>query len=215
MTQLAGRAGTWLASIAIATTIASGSIGTTTPNFIWNPVPGATWYYLWVNDDRSGKIKAWYTDKQAGCESTTSACSIRPSVALSQGACQWWIQTWNERGYGPWSDGMTFTVEGAGPPGQATLISPSGTIGTKMPTFAWHAVPEATWYYLWVSDAGRGRIQAWYTAEQAGCISGAATCSVTPSTVLGAGAFKWWIQTYSERGYGPWSSPLDFTITGD
>jgi hypothetical protein len=33
---------------------------------------------------------------------------------LAQGSCQWWIQTWNDAGYGPWSDGMSFAVTTGG-----------------------------------------------------------------------------------------------------
>jgi hypothetical protein len=137
---------------------------------------------------------------------------VTPATAL-QGACQWWIQTWNDAGYGPWSDGMNFTV--GGPPGPATLISPSGSISTTAPTYTWNAVSSATWYYLWVNDSttAAGKIKTWYTAAQAGCASGSGTCSVTPSTVLAQGACQWWIQTWNDAGYGPWSSGMSFYVS--
>jgi hypothetical protein len=192
----------------------SGNISTTTPTYTWNAVPSATWYYLWVNDSstNSGKIKTWYTSAEVGCGSGTGTCSVTPSTNLAAGAGQWWIQTWNNAGYGPWSDAMSFTVSVSGPPGRATLVSPSGIISTTTPTYTWNAVASATWYYLWVNDSTSTKMQIWYTAAQAGCGSGTGTCSVTPLVTLASGAAQWWIQTYNSAGYGPWSTGMSFTV---
>jgi hypothetical protein len=98
-------------------------------------------------------------------------------------------------------------------PGKATLISPSGTVSIPTPTYTWNPVTNATWYQLWVNDSGtNSKIQAWYTAAQAGCASGMGTCSVTPTTPLVTGAAQWWIQTWNDAGYGPWSDATGFTI---
>ena len=101
------------------------------------------------------------------------------------------------------------------PPPQATLISPSGTITDSTPIYTWGAVPESSWYYLWVNDSTGNRIKQWYTAEQAGCSSGTGTCSVTHTTELAEGQAKWWIQTWNKAGYGPWSARMDFRIKKD
>ena len=193
----------------------SGSITTTTPTYVWNAVSGSTWYYLWVNDGGAGlgKIKTWYTAEQAGCASGTGNCSVTPSTALASGAAQWWIQTYNDSGDGPWSDGMAFTVGAARPPGQATLISPNGAISTTTPAYSWNAVTGATWYLLWVQDNLRSvKIQSWFTSAQAGCVSGTGTCTVTPTGSLATGSYQWWVQTWNDSGYGPWSTPLSFTV---
>ena len=90
----------------------TGTIQGSTPIYKWNAVSNASWYQLWVNDSStsSGKIKIWYTAAQVGCSSGAGTCSITPSTALASGNARWWIQTWNEFGYGDWSDGMSFTV---------------------------------------------------------------------------------------------------------
>jgi hypothetical protein len=44
------------------------------------------------------------------------------------------------------------TIEAA-PPGASTLIAPTGVVGGSALTFAWQAVPAATFYYLQVNDA--------------------------------------------------------------
>jgi uncharacterized repeat protein (TIGR03803 family) len=209
-----GMAFTVSASLPPAATLISpsGSITTSTPAYTWNAVLGSTWYYLWVNDaSASPKIQQWYTAAQAGCASGTGTCSVTPSVTLASGAAQWWIQTWNPSGYGPWSTGMSFTVSG-NLPGAATLVSPSGTISTRSPTYIWNAVPNATWYYLWVNDGTGTKIATWYTAALAGCASGTGTCSVTPSVTLASGAAQWWIQTWNPSGYGPWSTGMGFIV---
>jgi hypothetical protein len=90
----------------------TGTIQGNAPTYQWRAVSGATWYWLWVNDSATsgGKITTWYTAAQAGCASGSGTCSVAPSIPLAKGNAQWWIQTWNEFGNGPWSDGMTFVV---------------------------------------------------------------------------------------------------------
>jgi hypothetical protein len=105
---------------------------------------------------------------------------------------------------------MSFSIPA---PGAATLVSPSGTITTHTPTYTWNAVSVATWYYLQVNDPSGVRILQWYTAAACGCASGTGTCSLTPTTVLASGAGRWWIQTNNSVGNGPWSAPMDFTVS--
>jgi hypothetical protein len=193
----------------------SGSTQSATPTYTWNAVPSATWYYLWVNDSTTtpGKVKQWYAASEAGCGAGTGNCSVLPSTALAAGAAEWWIQTWNEAGYGPWSDGMRFTVTSAGPPGKATLIAPTGTITNSTPTYSWNAVAGSTWYLLWVNDATvSGKINTWYTAEQAGCGAASGICTIKPDIALSNGAAQWWIQTWNASGYGPWSDGMAFVV---
>ena len=188
----------------------SGTITDTTPTYKWDAVPDSTWYYLWVNDSSGNRTQQWYRSADAGCASGTGTCSVTPATQLAGGAAKWWVQTWNPTGYGPWSQSMAFTVS---PPPAATLVSPSGAIWEAYPTYKWNAVPDATWYFLWVNDATGPRIREWYTAERAGCPSGSGTCSVTPPIKLAWGAHKWWIQTWSSAGYGPWSPAMNFSVT--
>ena len=188
----------------------SGAIQTTTPTYTWSADAGSTWYYLWVDDITGNRIKQWVTAAQAGCGSGTGTCAVTSQVALASGSAQWWIQTYNASGYGPWSKGMVFTVPAPVLPGKATLISPSGTIQTTTPAYTWNADSTSTWYYLWVDDSTGNRIKQWYAAAQAGCGSGTGTCSITPDVPV-RGTSKWWIQTWSSVGYGPWSTGMSFT----
>jgi len=179
------------------------------PTFTWNVVSNATYYYLWVDDSTGNKIKKWYTAANCGCDSS-STCSATPGTSLS-GNGTWWVQTWNDTGYGPWSSGMNFTAGVSGAPGTATLTSPSGsTLGTT-PTYTWEAVTGATYYYLWVDDSTGNKIKKWSTATQCGCES-STTCSIIPATNLDSGDATWWIRTWNDEGYGPWSSSMSFSV---
>ena len=192
----------------------SGKITEDNPTYTWNAVANSSWYYLWVNDSTGNQIKKWYTADDANCGNGTGRCSVTDNTALADGACKWWIQTWNEFGYGPWSDAMAFTVDTGTdvPPGKATLISPSGKITEDNPTYTWNAVANSSWYYLWVNDSTGNQIKKWYTADDANCGNGTGRCSVTDNTALADGACKWWIQTWNEFGYGPWSDAMAFTV---
>jgi hypothetical protein len=123
---------------------------------------------------------------------------------LGRGAHVWHIQTWNEAGYGPWSDAMSFSPT---PPGKATLVSPTGNTTDTTPFYTWNEVPDATWYYLWVNDPSGVVIQRWYKAID---VCNSSTCSIEDPTVLNTGAHIWWIQTWNDAGYVPWSDAMNF-----
>lgn len=209
----------WTPQPPAATLISPGEgISTASPTFTWKAVSQASRYYLWVDDTSSGgggKIRTWLTSSEAGCADGQETCAVTPTTVLASGSAVWWIQTWNEFGEGPWSDGKVFSVSTGGPPGASILTSPSGTINDSTPTYRWQAVGDSTWYNLWVDDStsgGASRIQTWYTAAEAGCAWGRSACSVTPATTLAAGSSIWWIQTWNEAGEGPWSEPMTFFV---
>jgi large repetitive protein len=192
----------------------SGNVSTATPTYTWNAVSTATWYYLWVNDSStSPKVLQWFTTVQAGCSSGTGTCSVTPSTSLAAGAGRWWVQTWNDAGYGPWSDALSFSITPGAPPGKATQVSPRGTISTTTPTYIWNPVSSATWYRLWVIDSSTStRILTLYAAADVGCASGTGVCSFTPSTALALGIGEWWVQTRNDNGDGPWSDGMIFSV---
>jgi hypothetical protein len=190
----------------------SGTIGTNMPTYEWNADARATWYYLWVGDSTGTKIIQWYSAAQAGCPSGTGTCSLKPEIALAQGAATWWVLAWSPNGSGEWSNGMGFIVPMPVPPGKVVQSSPSGTIHTCTPTYTWISDTQATWYYLWVSDSTGTKIQKWYKASESGCASGVGNCSVAPEVALAQGSAQWWVQAWSPNGSGEWSSGMKFTV---
>jgi choice-of-anchor C domain-containing protein len=188
----------------------SGTINTTRPTYSWNAVFGASHYLLWVNaPSGNGFIQQWFTAAAAGCPSGTGTCSATPATALATGNHTWWIRTWNNLGYGPWSAGMAFNVVLPPPPGAANLVSPNGNTTDTLPSYTWNAVSGATHYYLWVNGPSGNVIKLWYLASNV-CSGG--TCSVENPTALKAGVHNWWIRTWNPGGYGPWSTAMSFTV---
>jgi hypothetical protein len=86
-------------------------------------------------------------------------------------------------------------------------VSPFGLIGNHTPSYVWKEMSSATWYYLWVNGPNGNVIKQWYEASSV-CAGG--ICSVTPSGILGIGAYTWWIRTWNPTGYGPWSNGMSF-----
>jgi uncharacterized repeat protein (TIGR03803 family) len=188
----------------------SGTTGSTTPSYTWNKV-GASYYYLWVSDSAGTPvIQTWYTAASV-CPASGGTCVSTPSFGVRQGVTYtWWVETYYDTGgFGPWSRPLSFAT---GAPPATTLLSPSGAIGTQSPTYTWTTVSSATWYYLWVANAGGAPvIQTWYTAAS---VCNTSTCAVTPAITLAAGNMHtWWVETYDSLGFGPWSTSLSFTPT--
>ena len=95
------------------------------------------------------------------------------------------------------------------PPSAATLTSPNGPT-TNNPTYTWNKVPEATWYNLYVSGPSNYVFTVWYRASD---VCGASMCSVPNATSgLASGNYRWWVQTWNNVGYGPWSTGMDFSV---
>jgi len=91
-------------------------------------------------------------------------------------------------GYGPWSRGKSFIVWDTGPPGLATLISPSGTIADTTPTYVWQPVASRRGTTCGVNDSTGNKIKQWYTASDVGCAMVPATVRYAEHSVAtGAG----------------------------
>jgi hypothetical protein len=192
----------------------SGSIATATPAFVWNAVPTATDYLVWIDDSSGGRLRRTYTRSEAGCGDGTGTCTVTPNLTLNPGNGIWWVVTSNGSGSGPWSAGMAFTAPGAPPPPAATLIAPDGSLATQTPAFTWNAASTATHYLLWLDDSSGGRLRQTYTAAEVGCTDGTGACTVTPNLALNPGNGIWWIVTSNASGSGPWSAGKVFTAPG-
>lgn len=190
----------------------NGTIGTRTPAYVWNAVPGATYYYLAVYDTTGWKIYQYYSATQTGCTGGTTTCTLTPSTSIANGNATWWVAAWNGSSWSPWSPGMQFKVEIA-PPAKPTLISPSGAgINTSLPDYTWNAVSGASYYYLAVQNAGVWRTLNWYSAAQAGCSSGASICKLNTGIPLSNGTSNWYVLAWNGE-IGPWSDPMAFTVS--
>ncbi len=185
----------------------SGTIANYNPTYVWSKVTASTWYQLSVSGPSGYTFTKWYEGTTICGASTCFIAGATPNLAI--GSFTWKVQTWNSGGVGPWSATLSFSTPVPTPPGPATLTSPSGSIGTTMPTYTWNVVSDSTYYYLWVDGPSGNVIKTWYTSAQANCNS--TSCSVTPSTALGGGTYTWKVQTWNAYGVGPWSATMSFT----
>jgi hypothetical protein len=187
--------------------------GTSKPTYIWNPVAGGTEYRLKVvniNNQNHPVIDQWYNSVEV---LSNSRCSIEPDVALAPGTYKWWIQTRDYKGYGPWSNYMSFRLVNI-LPGKATLVSPKLTVGTSKPTYVWNPVAGSTEYRLKVANINNLNypvIDMWNDSVE---VLSNSRCSIKPNVALDPGVtYKWWIQTRNSMGDGPWSNYMSFRLT--
>ena len=170
------------------------TVDTRRPTFYWTGVGNAEWYQFWLNRNGQTYYSKWF-----------EGTSFTPTWDLPAGMYTWWIQTWNADGYGPWSTAATVEVPSL-KPGVSNPLSPSGAAGGTQPELVWSAADgppgKALWYYVYIQRGG-GRYYAKWFEEMT---------SFTPPWHFGSGSYRWWVQTYNDYGYGPWSVPVDFTV---
>ncbi|MFH1867802.1 MAG: putative Ig domain-containing protein, partial [Candidatus Omnitrophota bacterium] len=108
------------------------------------------------------------------------------------------------------SANQVLTIQEA-PTGAAILLSPSGTIDIKTPTYIWSEIEEAVQYRLIVDDSIGNKIDQWYTASDIEGF-GTGTCSITPATELFKGQATWWIETMNGIGGTVLSNGMPFYV---
>ncbi len=69
----------------------------------------ATWYRFWVNRDNALFREQWVEAGDVTRDGTEASYQLR--FDLPAGHFTWWMQTWVAGHYGPWSEGLPFTVE--------------------------------------------------------------------------------------------------------
>ena len=87
-TSNAGGDGPWstamdfmIGALDAPTLISPPPISTNNPTYTWDSVPGATFYYLWINDSSAApKFTGWFDASDAGCASGTGTCSVTPGT---------------------------------------------------------------------------------------------------------------------------------------
>jgi len=93
----------------------------------------------------------------------------------------------------------------AAPPAATTLTAPAGSLSDSQPVFSWDAVPNATWYKVWIERNGETYVKEWVQAST----------TWQPAANLPDGDYTWWVKTWNAEGNGPWSAPGAFQIAGN
>lgn len=185
------------------------------PTFTWNEDSKTAWYKLYIQNGSEEKIHAKWYESISVC--SNGLCKVTIESELSNDDYKWWVKSWNEHGK-VWSEGTSFAVQVDNKkPSKVNLISPSGTIGDKTPTFTWDEDPNSTWYKLCLkNNVTMQTVSQWYEVKnnnsdfpEATCSDG--KCSVTLDYELEVNAYEWYILSYNENGRAD-SDPLGFNI---
>jgi Zn-dependent metalloprotease len=121
------------------------------------------------------------------------------------------------------SAGQTYHIEVAGYSGGGSLTlhaefslpvttpkptAPGGTVIDRTPTYSWSKITGATRYRYQLFKGG----VTVYTKTVASSVCAGATCSSTPSTVLGYSGYKWRVQAMIGGTWKTYSANKAFTI---
>lgn len=164
-----------------------------TPDFSWNPVPGAADYELFVRNRNTGALVIH--------ESKIAATSWSPITPVPDGAFQWWVVGRSAQNFRTQSSQVIDFYVG----GRPDLIAPTGRIPNTQPTFAWKPVEGAVRYELFVDRIG---VQYHFLNK-----TDITTASYTPQIAIPQGTYRFWIRAFSSTSeISFWSLPMTFTI---
>jgi hypothetical protein len=83
---------------------------TSHPTMRWRAIPGATWYWLWVEAPDGSARTEWADARESGCARGTNLCDHLLAMALAEGPLRWWVRPWRRSEWGQWSPAANFTV---------------------------------------------------------------------------------------------------------
>jgi hypothetical protein len=83
-------------------------------------------------------------------------------------------------------------------PVASNLIAPNGITGDRTPLYQWQAVPNATWYLLWVRDTTSAPLLSkWFRAADVSCADGFGICSVESPNIVAVGPAEFYIRAWN------------------
>jgi hypothetical protein len=198
--DISGTAGQW--STAMQFTSASRAVADSpgsptfdsTPDFIWQPVPGANRYEVSVVNRTTNAVAA----SAIGLTTTTWT----PTSALPAGNYRWWVRGSSTTSgiVGAWSVPLDFSTGGR------PVVLTSGTTSDRTPTIQWTPVAGAVRYELWVSRLDGSGVVINVTNLTAAVF--------TPASELAPASYRIWVRAVSTTNVvSDWSLPVDLTIT--
>lgn len=175
-----------------------GSITTdTTPTLAWTPVPGASRYDVWINDQTTGETAIV---RNSQVEQTTFTIGTPLSVDHHY---QWSVRAFNDQGdAGQWSVPRGFTIKPLPAP---VPLTPNGSDVTTHVNFAWTEVPGAVRYDVWVNNLTTGQSQV-------------PRFETTSTSALRSGfqighRYIWTVRAINADGFaGEWAPHQTFTV---
>jgi len=173
-----------------------------TPTFVWTKVNNAQKYQFQVWKGTT-KVRDIITGT-AICGATNCNKTLSSTQMLAYADYKWRARAKIDGVWKAWSAYKNFTVQN---PKIPAPISPKSTITDRTPTYKWTKVNNATAYrfQLW-----QGTTMVYTKTAVPTC--GTATCTQTPSEVLGYKSFKWRVRAKVGGVWRPWSEYKYFIV---
>jgi len=189
----------------------AGTIGVAVPEFDWDSVGDADYYYLIIQNQFQ---KTLFSQRYpaATVDNGDDTCTVNPARVLEPGDYFWLVRAKNGYGLGVASNKMAFTVATLQvKPTAPTLNTPSGNTGEDTPEFYWNTVADTDTYALLIQNKFQKTIfKKWYFAGDVD--SGDGTCSINPGKTLAPGEYYWLVRAKNQYGIGPASAKTAFAV---
>jgi hypothetical protein len=150
------------------------------PAILWNALPGAVKYDLWIDNVTTGQTQFVRQD--------VTGTSFTPSADLPMGIYRVWVRAVDKIGnFGAWSARYDAQVL----PG-AIPVGPLSATFDRTPTFSWQPVTGAIRYEVYVRNSSAINV---YNGQ-----STTAT-NWTPTVNLPDGQYRWWVVAVNAANY--------------
>ena len=181
-----------------------GGIFDPVPMFSWQTVPGADAYAVVIKSVAQSVLTGTPNYYLLG---TTTDSSLPSPVALPSGDFEWLVVPWNATcGTGQPSHGMTFTLPGSCPVGQAVNLTPGGGATVANPTQLSWTVDGSSAPTLSIVIILR------FDGSVVGVYPTASNNFTVPTTL--SGDYAWFVLTWNSTCGVTWSAPETFRNSG-
>jgi hypothetical protein len=182
-----------------------GGIFDPAPQFSWQTVPGAEAYAVVIKSVAQSVLSGTPNYFVLG---TTTDTSLPSPGVLPSGDFEWLVVPWNAScGTGRPSSGMTFTLPGSCPVGQAVNLTPGGGTTVPNPT-------QLTWT---VDGSSVTTLSIVIILRFDGSVVGiypTASNNFTIPATLSMGDYAWFVLTWNSTCGVTWSAPQTFRSSG-
>lgn len=181
-----------------------GSTDDSTPVIRWSPVGDASSYQLYVAPANAAGNPVINI-------SGLTATSFQVSDPLPNGSFVAWVRATSITGeVSPWSVTTLgqFTITGSTAGGvDRVVVSEIPTANDRTPTFTWTPDASADHYDIFVSARSATNVALIRDTNVSGT-------TFTSTRLLAPGQYRVWVRAIGADGFiGPWSVPVDFTVT--
>jgi len=166
----------------------------TTPQFAWNAVPGATEYEIWIDSVTAG-VSPYIR------EQSLASTTFTPAASMPAGNYKMWVRAIGPGGLiGRYSTGQMLNVGGI-----PVIAAPAGVLSDTSPLITWTPVDGASRYDLWIDRIDVPQSQIVRAMNL--------TVPQFETPILPLGTYRAWVRAFqSGNSASVWSRPVAFSI---